>query len=261
MDLSIVIPSFNTRKLLKECLQSIEKNEEDLKLEIIVVDNGSNDGSSEMVENDFSRVKLIKNETNLGFAKGVNQGIKKAKGSHVLVLNSDIVVKPKSLKQLWQFAKKTPSAGVVGGRLLNPDGSVQGSCYFLPTIWRTFQAYWLGKKKYREKFAPKGNRPEEVEAVIGAAFLITPRAIQKVGLFDEKYFIYFEDLDYCRRARKLGFKVYYLPQTEFIHYHGASGKEMPTQRWLQASSRKYHGWLRHYLIQLIIKAGRKWRKS
>ena len=288
MDLSIIIVSYNTRELLKRCLESLIPN-----TGIIVVDNGSNDGSREFLrdlerrkyrnieENKKSKslnlynreaissfaynsisLKVIFNKNNVGFAKANNQGIKIARGKYILLLNSDTQIRQGTLAKLIEFAEKHPEAGAIGARLLNPDSSVQPSIYHLPTIGRAIGEYWLGRKGTYEKYASMGKNPAEVEAVTGAAMLIPRRIIEKVGFLDERYFFYFEDLDFCRRVRRAGFKVYYLPSAEIIHHHGASGKEIPgeTQEWLGQSSKIYHGILRYYLITFIIWVSQKWRK-
>lgn len=228
--------------------------------EIIVVDNGSEDGSVEMVEK--FKVELIKNKNNFGFAKANNQGIRIAKGEYILLLNSDTEVKPGCLEKLVEFAKEHSWAGVIGARLLNPDGSIQPSVYHFPTLLRAMKEYWLGQKGTCEKYAPKDKRPVEVEAVVGAAMLIPKKVFDKVGLLDERYFMYFEDLDFCRRVKRAGLKVLYLPQAEIIHHHGASGKEIPeeTRKWLTESSKIYQGFLKHYLINLVIWSGQKWQR-
>ena len=260
MDLSIIIVSFNTKDLLKRCLDSLPLSEE-----VIVVDNASTDGSVEMLEKfqaSHSSFRTIFNKKNLGFAKAVNQGIKEARGTYILLLNSDTVVKPGALLAMINFVQIHPLAGVVGGRLLNSDGTIQGSCYHLPGIGRVIKEWWLGKEKISEKYAPKGEEPTEVESVVGGSFLIPREVVDRVGLLDERFFMYFEDLDYCRRVRKAGFKVYYLPKAEFIHEHGASGRNIPqqTHRWLVESSKKYHGKLNYYLITSVIWLGQKWQK-
>ena len=257
MNLSIVIVSFNTQKILKNCLNSIFQNRFKGKLEVIVIDNNSLDGSSSMVEKEFNKVVLVKNKENVGFAKAVNQGIKKSKGKFVLLLNSDIIVKENSLNLLFDFTKDKDDLGVLGGRLLNKEGSIQGSCYYLPTLWRT-----IIKSESLLKYAPQGQEHIQVEAVIGAVFLIPKKIIKKVGLLDERYFIYFEDLDYCRRIKNAGFKVFYLPKAEFIHFHGASGKSIPqkTHQWLVESSKLYHGVFNYHLITSILWIKQKWQK-
>jgi GT2 family glycosyltransferase len=258
MDLSIIIVSFNTKDLLKRCLESLP-----LSSEIIIVDNGSIDGAVEMLKKiKEPKIKIIENKENLGFAKAVNQGLKKAKGEYLLLLNSDVFAKKEAFNKLVAFAKDQPQAGVIGGRLLNPDGSPQGSCFYLPTVLRIMREFWFNGHSTLNKYIPLSDKPVEVEAVIGAVFLIPRKVLNKVGFLDERYFMYFEDLDYCRRVREAGFKVYYLPEAEFIHEHGASGKNIPgqTHRWLVESSKVYHGTAKYFLITAIIWLGQKWQK-
>jgi len=261
-DLSVIIVSFNTKDLLKKCLLSLSPE-----AETIIIDNGSNDGSVVMLKEMKAvcpALKIIFNQKNLGFAKAVNQGLKQAKGKYLLLLNPDIIVKKGALKKLTDFVKKEPLAGIVGGRLLNPDGSPQGSCFYLPTLWRVVREFWLGKEDFSvmKKYSPAGKKAVEVEVVSGAAFLIPRQVLSKVGFLDERFFIYFEDLDYCRRVRQAGFKVFYLPQAEFIHFHGQSGKNIPqqTHRWLVESSKVYHGLFNYYLITSVVWLGQKWQK-
>ena len=274
MKLSIIIPSFNTKKLLRQCLRSLGSRlqSQNSKLEIIVVDNASGDGSAEMVRELQSasrrtktpklQIKLIENSKNLGFAKAVNQGIRKSKGEYILLLNSDIIVKPGSLKAMVNFAESYPLTGVVGGRLLDPSGSIQASVYHFPTFLRAMREFWLGQEGIYQKYVPKGNEPVVVDAATGAAMLIPKKIIKEVGLLDERYFMYFEDLDYCRRVKKAGYKTYYLPAAKFTHHHGASGKKISglTHQWLVQSSKLYNGLLKYYLLTLIIWLGQKWQR-
>ncbi|MCD6225630.1 glycosyltransferase family 2 protein, partial [bacterium] len=199
---------------------------------------------------------------NLGFSKANNQGISIAQGKYLLLLNSDTIVKKGSLEKMVEFAEAHHDAGVVGPRLLNADGSIQPSCFNFPSVLGAIKEFWLGKKGSFTKWAPKGKQPVEVDAVVGAAFLITPQARKKVGLLDERYFFYFEDIDYCRRVWRAGLKVYYFPQAEIIHLHGASGKKLKQKpnQWLIASSKIYYGWWRYYLINSIIWLGQKYEK-
>ncbi|OGV88956.1 hypothetical protein A2Z41_00065 [Microgenomates group bacterium RBG_19FT_COMBO_39_10] len=262
MDLSIIIVSFNTKDLLRKCLLSLPP-----KAETIIVDNGSDDNTVEMLKEmktSCPALKIIFNPKNLGFAKAVNQGIRQSSRENILLLNSDVVVKKDALAKLLAFVKNHPQAGLVGGRLLNPDGSPQGSCFFLPTLWRVVREFWLGEKGFSvvKKYVPEGKGPSEVEVVTGTVFLIPKKVLAKVGLLDERFFMYFEDLDYCRRVRKAGFKIYYLPEAEFIHFHGQSGKNIPqqTHRWLVESSKIYYGKWNYYLITSIIWLSQKWQK-
>ena len=288
IDLSIIIVSYNTQKLLRQCLESVISDQwsvisqspatshQSPVTEIIVVDNGSTDGSVEYIKefrklknlkikfvNSLIRnsliIKLIENKENLGFSKAVNQGIKKANGETILLLNSDTQIKEGALKKLLEFEKKVGPA-IIGLKMLNADNSVQGSVFNLPTAKRAVEEFWLGRKGSFSKFAPNSETPMLVEAVSGGAMAISREVIDKIGLLDEKYFMYFEDLDYCRRARAKGIKVWYLPEVAVIHEHGASGKKLVGQKdqWrrLVPSSVIYHGEFKHWLINLIIKVGR-----
>ena len=262
MKLSIVIVSFNTERILEKCLQSIFKEGKNLadEFEILVVDNASSDASVAMIEKKFPQIKLIRNKENLGFSKAVNQGLKQAKGETALLLNSDTYLTENCLKKLLSFEQAVRPA-IIGARLLNPDGTVQPSVFKLPTVGRAIQEYWLGKKGYFSKYAPPGNSPVEVEAIVGGVMLISREILNRIGLLDERYFMYFEDLDYCRRVRQKGFKVYYLPEAEIIHEHGASGKTISSagNQWrrLIPSSKIYHGILNHFAITFIIWSSQK----
>jgi len=265
--LSIIVVGHNNKDLIIDCLKSIQADASLKDKETIVVDNGSTDGSQKAIkelQKGVPRLTLIENKENLGFARANNQGIKKAKGEYILLLNSDTIVKKGSLAKLLAFAQKKKDAGVVGPKLLNIDESLQFSCFRFPTIGNAIREYWLGEKGLFEKYAPKGRKASTVDAVVGAAFLITPKALKRVGLLDERYFAYFEDIDYCRRVWKKGLKVYYYPGAEIVHYHGATFKKMAKQedRWkkLIPSSKIYHGTFKHYLLTFILWTGQKWQK-
>lgn len=274
IDVTIIIVSYNTKNLTLQCIKSILEEGSRLKKEIIVVDNGSKDGSVEELRriikdiksNKGIRSQLIENKDNLGFAKANNQAIKVARGKYILLLNSDAKVKEGSIGKLVDFAEETSNVGVVGPRLLNPDGSIQPSAFRLPTIKRALKQYWFDQKGLLDKYSPitKHHSPVTVEAIVMAAFLITPSALRKVGLLNERYFMYYEDFDYCKRVLESGFNVWYLPTAEVVHYHGASGKALTDEKnqWrrLIPSSKIYHGKVKHYLINFIIWSGQKWEK-
>lgn len=270
IDLSIVVVNLNTKGLTVGCIRSIEKEAKDLSFELLLTDNGSTDGSVEefkkIAKEKYWKDKftLILNNSNTGYAKANNQGIKKSKGKYILLLNNDTVVHKDSLQNLIKFANDTPDAGVIGSKLLNIDGSLQMSCFNFPTIKNAILEYYFGKKGLFAKFAPIGKEPQTVDAVVGAVFLITPKAFDKVGMLDERYWAYFEDIDYCRQCWKKGLKVYYLPSSVVTHYHGATFKKLANEadRWkkLIPSSKIYHGLFKHYLINIIIWSGQKWQK-
>ena len=255
MGISIIIVSFNTKNLLRDCLESIKG------AEIIVVDNASEDGSVQMVKDEFPEVKLIVNKKNLGFAKAVNQGLRIGTGEYFLLLNSDTRVGKETLADLIEFASKHPQMGIAGPCLRNTDGTIQASAIHFPSLWRAFKAYWFGRRDDYEKYTPSINEPTEVEGVNGAAMLFPRTTIEKVGYFDERYFMYFEDLDFSWRVRKAGLKIYYLPTVEIIHHHGASGKgsSLPYQ-YLVNSSRIYNGTIKYLFLTFILWSGQKMQK-
>jgi GT2 family glycosyltransferase len=268
-DVTVIIVSFNTKALTSECIRSVFSEGSSLKKEVIVVDNGSTDGSLQEIEGmkfntKDSKILLIKNTQNQGFAKANNQALGIAKGEYILLLNSDTRVEPGSIKALIEYAKTDEKIGVVGPRLLNPNGTVQASVFRQPTIIRALKQYLLGSGKSLDKYYPQGRDPVSVEIVVMAAFLITPLAKKKVGLLDERYFMYFEDFDYCRRVLQADLKVVYFPKASVVHHHGESGKliadEANQWRRLIPSSKIYHGPAKHYLLNFIIWSGQKWHK-
>lgn len=269
-EISIIIVNWNTKDLVVDCINSILDSNPKVSYEIIAVDNGSEDESVNQLKNlktkKLKSLKIIENKTNLGFAKANNQGIKVAKGDYVLLLNSDAIVKKGTLDELYGFARSTRYAGVVGARLLNPDGSIQASCFHFPSIFNAIRQYWLGEEGLFEKYAPKGSISKEVDIVVGAAFLITPLAKARLGELDERYFFFYEDFDYCRRVKDAGLKVYYLPSAEVVHKHGSTIRKMTQEedsdiwRRLIPGSKIYNGLLKHYVLFLIIWLGQKWKR-
>lgn len=265
--LSIVIVNLNTVDLTEGCIKSIYKHKLNFPFEVIVTDNGSNDSSVQMLKKYNKKIRNftpIFNNSNTGYAKANNQGIRKSKGEYILLLNNDTVVYENSLNKLVEFAEKNSDAGVVGSKLLNIDGTLQMSCFNFPTIKNAIGEYFLGKRGLFDKFAPLGNLPTTVDSVVGAVFLMTPEAIKRVGFLDERYWAYFEDIDYCRQCWKNNLKVYYLPTSIITHYHGATFKKMAneSERWkrLIPSSKIYHGLTNHYIINAILWLGQKWQK-
>lgn len=265
MDLSIVIVNFNTPKLVLDCIESIFESGSRLDYEIIIIDNGSSDKSVDLFKKiKNKKVLVLVNKYNLGFSKACNQGILNSRGEYVLLLNSDTLVSRGALDTLVFFARKNTNAGVVGSRLLNKDKTIQTSCFRFPTLTMTIRQYWFGEKGLLDKFSPQGDNPVNVDAVVGASFLITPKARREVGLLDPRYFMFYEDLDYCRRVWQKGLKVYYLPQSKIIHLHGESGKNLSDKdnqwRRLIPSSKIYFGGVGHAVRTFVIWSGQKFNK-
>ncbi len=252
--LSIVIVSYNTQKITLQCIDSIQKFPPKVPFEVIVVDNNSSDDSKEMLKK--KKVILIENSQNLGFSKANNIGIKAAKGKYIMLLNSDTKVTNNVLTELVSFAEDHPDAGLIAPRLLNVDKTVQPSVYNAPTITRAIMQYWLKQGHPLDKYTPEFQEPVKVEMVVAAAVLITQLALKKVGMLKEKYFMYFEDLDYCREVTKAGLSIYYLPSSTITHLHGASGGQS-VNKLLIESSKKYFGNMRYYLYTFILWSGQK----
>lgn len=260
MKLSIIVVNYNTKLLTSNCLRSIDRHPFSEKFEVILVDNGSSDESVDYFKSYKPRnyrFRFIANNNNLGFSRANNIGIAQSRGNYILLLNSDTIVHKNSLDGLVDFALHHTEAGVIAPRLLNKDGSLQASVFRLPTLVRTIEAYWLGHQGILDKYYPENDEPCSVEAVVGAAMLITPQARSKVGILDERYFMYYEDLEYCRRVLKAGLKIYYIPSVKITHLHGKSGENIAdkSEQWkrLIPGSKQYHGKVVHYLRWFVMR--------
>jgi N-acetylglucosaminyl-diphospho-decaprenol L-rhamnosyltransferase len=231
MDVSVIIVNWNTRDLLGQCLQSVYDTTSDLDFEVMVVDNASTDGSVEMVRRDFPHVRVIANVDNVGFVRANNQAIAHCQGRYVLLLNSDTKVLPGSLDKTVQLMNEHPGAGIIGVRLLNPDGTFQASYTPFPTLWREFLILSsLGRLLIRPSFPSFGPRAEKgaqkIEGYMEGAYLMVRReAVGQIGGLDERIFMYAEDVDWCYRFHQAGWEVWYLPQAPIIHYGGQSSKQ------------------------------------
>ncbi|MBI3576851.1 glycosyltransferase family 2 protein [Candidatus Gottesmanbacteria bacterium] len=222
MDLSIIIPSFNTERLLDRCLSSIFTSLEgsSLMYEVIVIDNASEDASIKLLHKKYPRVQIISNKENLGFGKANNQGIKKAKGKFILLLNSDIEALDGAIEGLWRFAKGQKKS-FVGGKLLNEDGSPQASAgpmYSLPVVF--VMLFCKGDQLGITRWSPR--KVKQVDWVSGACVIAPRSAFVDVGLFDEGIFMYMEEIEFLYRAAKRGYTTLFYPAARFIHSGAAS---------------------------------------
>ncbi len=232
-DLSIIIVNYNVKEFLKNLLHSIKKASQNLDTEIIVVDNASDDGSVEMLQEKFPDVKLIANEENLGFGKANNLGLKLAQGKYILLINPDTLVAEDTFDELIRFFESHPDAGMVGCKILNPDGTLQLACRrSFPGPWTSFtkvtglSALFPKSKlfaRYNLTYLDE-NQTYEVDAISGSFMMMRKEVYEKVGGFDEQFFMYGEDLDLCYRIQKAGYKIYYVHTTQIIHYKGESTK-------------------------------------
>jgi len=233
VDVSIIIVAWNVRELLHNCLKSVYDQTRDIDFEVIYVDNASADGSVEMVTEEFPEVKIIQNEKNEGFIKANNQGIEIAEGMYVLLLNSDTVVLDNAVAKTVKFADSHPEAAVVGCKVLNPDKTLQRTCFMYPSILNMLlSTTYLYKLFPKSKFFGREritwwdfDSVREVETVCGCFSLVRKEAVEQVGLMDETYFVYGDDPDWCYRFKENGWKVLFTPNAEIIHYGGQTTKQ------------------------------------
>ena len=241
MDATVVIVSWNTREILRDCLQSVFGQTKDIAFEVIVVDNHSQDGSVEMVRKTFPQARVIANTTNRGFAAANNQGIDIAEGRYVLLLNSDTVVLDGAIQKIVAFADARPEAGVFGCRVLNSDRTLQPTCFMYPSLLNMFlSSTYLYKLFPRNRFFGRERMTwwdrsdeREVEVVTGCFIMVRRKAIDQVGLLDENFFMYGEETDWCWRFNRAGWKVLFTPESKIIHIGGQSSRIIKHEMHLQ----------------------------
>ncbi len=234
VDISIIILNYKTRGLLKQQLRALDR-EPIPRSETIVVDNASGDESVTMIREQFPAVTLVESERNVGFGSGINIGIRRSVGRYLLIMNPDVAVVPDAVAVLRQFLESHPTVGMVGPKLINPDGSVQTSARRFPSpmtiIYRRTPLGLVpwGRRSLRSFLMQDDdmNRAQPVDWMIGACYLMKRSALDNVGLFDERFFLYFEDTDLCRRFWEAGLEVWYVPEAEMVHYHQRESARYP----------------------------------
>jgi GT2 family glycosyltransferase len=265
MDVTVIIISYNTRGMTLECLQNLYANGGEASMEVYVVDNASSDGSTDAIRDAFPQVHLIRNEENRGFGPANNQAIRLAAGKYVLLLNSDAFPRPHAIDRLVAYLDAHPDTAVVGPKLLNKDGSHQLSCYRFPSPWRATCEY-LGLTAAFPNSRLFGDfrncsQEREVDFVIGACMLIRRAAIAEVGLFDEEFFFYGEETDWCRRFHNKGWKVNFTIDAEAYHLNGASGAAQPDAVFNEFRGaheriiRKHHGVFGLAIVRSVVTIG------
>jgi len=258
--ISIIIPSWNTKRLLEQCLQSLSNFDDDqFEIEIIVVDNNSKDGSPEMVTKKFPQVLLLRNKRNLGFGAANNQGMRKARGDYFLLLNSDTIVKNKAPIEMAQFLEDQDEVGAVGCKLLNQDGTDQPSFGPFPNLFVSaimlFAEHWLGGHLVRKT----SDQVKETDWVMGAALMVRKEAAKRAGPMDEGIFMYMDEVEWCYRIKKAGFKVMFYPEAKIIHLGGASSKTGRKDPILNIYRGLLHFYRKHYsgwqlpILRLMLK--------
>jgi GT2 family glycosyltransferase len=233
VDISFIIVNWNTRDILINCLHSIYKTATDIDFEIYVVDNNSTDGSQEAIKKHFPEINLIENKTNTGFAHANNQALEIMQGRYALLLNSDTILQDGAVRKLLSFMNDFPGAGIAGAQLLNNDGSKQNSIdNFLSLETEVFNKSFL-RILFPNKYPSKRrscHSPIAVDSVIGACMMVRKA---EVGFFDEDYFIFLEETDWCFRMHKKGWKVYHVPDARVFHISGHSKKKAPWESQIE----------------------------
>ncbi|MBN3523797.1 glycosyltransferase family 2 protein [Paenibacillus apiarius] len=236
IDLSIIIVNYNTKQLTLNCLESVYRSVTDCQFEVILIDNASRDDSVQVIGEQYPQVKLIANEHNLGFSKANNQGMRVAEGRYVLLLNSDTVIQPDTLDIMIRFMDEHPEVGASGCKVVLPDGSLDKACrrgfptpaatfFYVSRLSKLFPKNPRINAYHREDLDPDQAYP--IDCLIGAFMMVRREAIEQVGMLDEDFFMYGEDVDWCYRIKQAGWVNYYYPKTKIVHYKRASSRNKP----------------------------------
>lgn len=245
--LSIVVVSHNTRELLGKCLDSVYKSGFKGNLEVFVVDNNSSDGSAQLVREKFPWATLMVNKRNVGFAAANNQALKQASGEFILLLNPDTISCRGAFGTMVEFLQGNPNAGAVGAQLIGPEGGLQRSWGSFPNLASYVFDYLLfGNVWSRLLPIPSRGEPFEVDWVLGAVLMVRQEVIEKVGMLDERFFMYAEDKDWCYWIKEAGWKVYYLPTAQVIHHGEASTSQVSPRMHLEFYKSQLKFLSKHY---------------
>lgn len=254
MDLSVIIVNWNTRLLLEECLESLYNPAPQRSMEVIVVDNASTDGSCEMVESSFPQVKLIRNSQNAGFARANNIAIEVSAGKYVALVNSDVRVLPGCLDTLADFLDRNPRVGNVGPRVLNSDLTLQASARNFPGLWNNFCTAFGLASAFPDRQWCSGEpmlyfdhaQTRRVDVLVGCFWLLRGTALRQIGMLDEDFFMYGEDLDWCRRCWDAGWEIAFCPDARAIHHRGRSSAAQPVRAAVTQQRSVLHYWDKHH---------------
>lgn len=263
MDLSVIIITYKERELLRQCLQSVFDSRTDFRFEVIVTDSNSQDGSVEMVRAEFPQAKILDNQKNLGFSKGNNVAIKQAAGRLILLLNADTTVRPDTLDLSVKYMHAHPGVGALGAKVILSNGQLDQACRRkFPNPWNSFLRLFGFRSFSDYNISAPIDQEVEVDAIMGAYFLVRKSVIDQIGLLDEEFFMYGEDLDYCWRIKQAGYKIVYYPQAEITHYKYGASKSVPFQaiKWAHTAMKifyrkhyaKKYNWLVNSLVYLGI---------
>ena len=224
LDVSIILVNYNTCELTLDCIKSIYEKTENINFEIFVVDNNSQDNSCETINQFYPQVNIIRNEENKGFGAANNIAIKKSNAKYVLCLNTDTVLVNNAIKIMFDFMEKNQDVGVCGGTLLKEDLTLGNSFAPFPSILNSLSISWLIKQVKKHLKKKLITKPKDVDMICGADIFFRKSVLNEVGLFDEAFFMYYEEADLCYRIKKSGYKIKYLPNAKIIHYGEKSSK-------------------------------------
>lgn len=260
MRLTFLILNYQTRGMLRQCLKYIRAAKIKIPYELIVIDNASNDGSVEMVRHEFPEAKLLPQEKNLGYAGANNIGLEAAEGDYIMLLNADVLTLNNGVEEMIDYLDKNSNIALLGPRLLNPDRTPQISCFryyqwYTPILRRTpLGQTGFGQAELADTFMQDKNLEEiqDVDWLLGGAIMIRKSALPTIGLLDTRYFLYFEDMDWCRATQAAGQRVVYFPRVSFIHFHGRGSDAWP---WFLGPLHK----LSRIHIRSAVKYFMKWR--
>jgi GT2 family glycosyltransferase len=249
VDISIIIVGWNSKEYLLECLHSLARESTSLESEIIVIDNGSTDGSVTAVREKFPHVDLLVSSTNLGFAKANNLGIGRSRGRYLCLMNPDVKVLPGCIDRMFSYMENHPSIGILSPQILNSDMTLQISWRRLPSVWNGIcRALALDtalcRLRTRKRLHADKIRP--VEVLSGCFWMVRREAVQEVGLLDEAFFVYAEDIDWCKRFGEKGWDLVYFPRSQAIHYGGTSSARAPIQSYIQMQKANRQYWQKHH---------------
>jgi len=250
MDLSVIIITYKERELLKKCLESVFASNTSYGHEVLVSDSNSQDGSVEMVRSEFPQVKLLDNQKNLGFSKGNNVAIKQAVGRYILLLNADTTVRPDTFDLSIKYMDAHSEVGAMGAKVLLPNGQLDKAARRrFPNPANSFLRLF-GLKKFSDyNISTPMDQEVEVDAIMGAYFFVRKSVVDQVGMLDEEFFMYGEDLDWCWRIKSAGHKIMYYPKAEITHYKYGASKSIPfrTIRWAHDAMKIFYR--KHYASQ------------
>ena len=252
--ISIIIVSWNSKDYLASCLESILRVPLSIPHEIIVVDNNSSDGSPEMIQERYPHVKLIRNSANYGFAKANNIGLKTADGEFLYFINSDVDVMDGCMEKLFEFMLRNSDVGVSGPKIIGVDRKVQRSCMEFPTLWNLFcralalDVLFPSTKLFGGQLMTywAHDSIRDVDVINGCFWVVRRKALSMVGPLDENFFIYAEDIDWCKRFHEAGWRVVFFPEAEAIHYGGASSANAPLSFYIEMQKANFRYWQKYH---------------